>query len=66
MDLYNRLNVDDSKQIYVGDQYGYTGANCTFICMYEALKSGKLNRGDWVLIWTAGFENEFITSLIQF
>jgi 3-oxoacyl-[acyl-carrier-protein] synthase III len=43
------MNIDEDKSIYVGDKYGYTGTSSPFIALYEAIKQGKVKRGDYIL-----------------
>ena len=62
-EIYEMLEVPMEKRIYIGDEYGYTGANCTYICLYEAIKQGRVKRGDYVLLWTLGYGDHYVASL---
>lgn len=64
--LLNELGVKEEQRIYVGDRFGYTGANCTFICLHEAIKEGRVKKGDYVFIWTAGIGVQYFMSLIRY
>lgn len=44
--------VDKEKFIYIGDKYGYTGTSSPFIAFYEAVKQGKIKRGDYIVFWS--------------
>ena len=46
----NKLSKE--KAIYIGDKYGYTGVSSPFVAFYEAIKEGKIKRGDYVLFWS--------------
>ncbi|HAU87097.1 MAG TPA: hypothetical protein DCW90_16900, partial [Lachnospiraceae bacterium] len=61
-EIYEALAVPMEKRIYIGDKYGYTGANCTYICLYEAIKQGRVERGDYILIWTMGYGDQYVVS----
>lgn len=57
---YNIELLQDKKKIpwdkieYIGDQYGYTGANSLFIAYASRLKKGLIKKGDIVVFWTLG------------
>lgn len=44
--------VDEEKFIYIGDKYGYTGTSSPFIALYEAIKQGRVKRGDYIVFWS--------------
>ena len=60
------LGATCEQWIYVGDKYGYTGANSPFICLLEAIQANRVHRGDYVLLWTVGASTQYIWSLIRF
>lgn len=64
--IYEGLGVKEEQQIYIGDQYGYTGANSPFICLYEAIKAERVERGDYLLMWTVGASLQYIMTLIRY
>lgn len=60
------LGIDESKSIYIGDEYGYTGTSSPFIAFYEAIERGLIKRGDKIVFWTVGAGAENITVLYQY
>lgn len=60
------MNIDEDKSIYVGDKYGYTGTTSPFIALYEAIKQGKVKRGDYIFFWTIGSGSESIVMLYKY
>lgn len=64
--IREHLNISPDKSIFVGDTYGYTGTSSPFIVFYEALKQGKIKRGDYVILWTVGAGTLHIASLIKY
>ncbi len=60
------LGIDESKSLFVGDRYGYTGTSSPFIVLYEALKQGAIQRGDYVMFWTIGGGSENIAMLMKY
>lgn len=60
------LGIDESKSIFIGDQYGYTGTSSPYIALYEALKRGLVKRGDYIMIWTIGGGSENIAMLMRY
>lgn len=65
-EIYEMLEVPMEKRIYIGDKYGYTCANSTYICLYEAIKQRRVERGDYVLIWTLGYGEQYVASLFRY
>lgn len=64
--LAEALNIDQSKVPFYGDKYGYTGCSSPFIVLYESIKGGKVKRGDYVFIWTAGYAMQESYLLIRY
>lgn len=60
------INTDKEKFIYVGDKYGYTGTSSPFIALYEAVKSGKVKRGDIVWLWSVAINWTICTLVIRY
>ncbi|MBR3772645.1 MAG: hypothetical protein IKL07_10300 [Clostridium sp.] len=63
---YDTLGVSEEQKKYIGDRYGYTGANSLFVCMDELLEEGKIERGDYVVLWTVGGSMQYIATLIRY
>lgn len=60
------MNIDEDKNIYIGDKYGYTGTSSPFISLYEAIKQGNVKRGDYIVFWTIGSGSESIVLLYKY
>lgn len=52
--LQEKKKIPWNKIEYIGDQYGYTGANSLFIAYASRLKKGLIKKGDIVVFWTLG------------
>lgn len=65
-ELCVELGAKPEQLVYVGDKYGYTGANSPFIALYEAIREGRLQRGDYILFWTLGAAVQYIWSLMRY
>ncbi|MBP1737486.1 MAG: 3-oxoacyl-ACP synthase [Oscillospiraceae bacterium] len=64
--LRSLLEINESKSIFIGDQYGYTGTSSPFIALYESIKSGIVQKGDYVMFWTIGGGSENIAVLFKY
>lgn len=70
--LYNinyireHLDIPPEKSLYIGDKIGYTGTSSPFIALSEAIKQGSVKRGDYLVIWTIGAGNQYITTLMKY
>lgn len=62
----SHLKTDKEKFIYVGDKYGYTGTSSPFIALYEAVKTGKVKRGDLVCLWSVAINWTICTLVIRY
>lgn len=65
-DLRTLLGIDESKSIFIGDEYGYTGTTSPFIALYESVKRRSVERGDYVMFWTIGAGSENIAVLYRY
>ncbi|MBN2982508.1 ketoacyl-ACP synthase III [Cohnella algarum] len=61
-----RLGIEEDKVTYIGDVYGYTAANSPFVALYEALKAGRISRGDYLVFWTVGAGWQNVSMLMQY
>jgi len=50
----NRLGLPLTKTHWIMDKFGYTGSACVFMALYDALKEGKIKKGDYVAFCTSG------------
>lgn len=64
--IREKMGIDESKSIYIGDKYAYTGTTSPFIALYEAINSGQVKRGDYIIFWTIGAGTENITMLFKY
>ncbi|WP_054738765.1 3-oxoacyl-[acyl-carrier-protein] synthase III C-terminal domain-containing protein [Cellulosilyticum ruminicola] len=64
--LGDRLDVPEEKIPYVADKIGYGGTSSPFMALNEAVKSGKVKHGDYILIWTIGAGEQYITLLMKY
>lgn len=64
--IREHMNIPEDKSIYIGDQYGYTGTSSPFIAFYEAIKRGKIKRGDYIMFWTLGAGVMHMAVLIKY
>ncbi len=49
-----KLGIDTNKTTYLGNEYGYTGTTSTIIALNRALKTGRINSGDYVILASMG------------
>lgn len=49
-----KLGIDTGKTTYIGNEYGYTGTTSPIIALDRALKTGKINKGDYVTFASMG------------
>ncbi|CDN42553.1 MULTISPECIES: 3-oxoacyl-[acyl-carrier-protein] synthase III C-terminal domain-containing protein [Paenibacillus] len=61
-----RLGIDGSKVAYVGDKYGYTASNSPFLALHDALRDGKIKRGDYLVFWTVGAGWQNVSMLMEY
>ncbi|MFS0559242.1 ketoacyl-ACP synthase III [Terribacillus sp. 179-K 1B1 HS] len=53
--MMNSLGENEFDKFYIiGDTYGYTGTSSPFIALNEAVESGKVTRGDYIVFWSIG------------
>ena len=49
-----RLELPLTRTHWIMDKFGYTGSACVFMALYDALKEGKIKKGDYVAFCTSG------------
>lgn len=49
-----QLKVPIDNIEFIGNEFGYTGVSSPFISMHQAVKKGKLQKGDWFVLWSVG------------
>lgn len=64
--LQNKLGISSEQITFIAEKYGYTGCSSPFIAFYEAVKAGKIHRGDYVFFWTVGFATQQTCFLIKY
>ncbi|MBE6053253.1 MAG: ketoacyl-ACP synthase III [Clostridium sartagoforme] len=61
-----KLGIDESRTTYIGDEYGYTGTTSPIIALDRALKTGKINKGDYVTLSSMGSGSVVTVLLFKF
>ncbi|MFS0784739.1 3-oxoacyl-[acyl-carrier-protein] synthase III C-terminal domain-containing protein [Bacillus sp. 1P06AnD] len=64
--IQENLTLSPHQIGYYGDQFGYTGTSSPFLALHEAIKEGKVQRGDYILFWTVGGGIQNVTMLFQY
>lgn len=59
------LGIDESKSIFIGKEYGYTGTSSPFIALYESMRRGMVKKGDYILFWTVSAGAQNISLLLK-
>lgn len=49
-----KLGLDESRTTYVGNEYGYTGTTSPILALDRALKTKKINSGDYITLASMG------------
>lgn len=62
----DKLGIDHSKTTYIGNEYGYTGTTSPIVALDRALKTGKINKGDYVTLSSMGSGSAVSTLLFKF
>lgn len=52
--VMHELGLPLNKTHWIMDKYGYTGSSCVFIALYDALKQGKIMKGNLICFCTSG------------
>ncbi|MBU5484183.1 ketoacyl-ACP synthase III [Clostridium sp. MSJ-11] len=52
--IMETLEEPEHKFPFVGDRFGYTGVTSPFMALADSVSNGKLNRGDYIILWTVG------------
>lgn len=65
-ELRSLLNIDESKSLYVGGEYGYTGTTSPFIVLWKSLQKGLVKKGDYILIWSLSSGRSDIILLLKY
>lgn len=66
MQMLDELGAKEEQRIYVGGRFGYTGANSPFLCLHEAIREKRVQRGDFILMWTLGASTQYIITLLRY
>ncbi|WP_112180036.1 ketoacyl-ACP synthase III [Paraliobacillus zengyii] len=64
--IQNKFALDQKQLIYVGDRFGYTGTSSPFIALHEAVETGVVTRGDYVVFWTIGAGFQLVAMLFKY
>ncbi|MFT8319154.1 MAG: 3-oxoacyl-[acyl-carrier-protein] synthase III C-terminal domain-containing protein [Sporolactobacillus sp.] len=60
------LHLTDRQVIYIGDRFGYTSTSSPFMALHEAIQTGVVKRGDYVLFWTIGCGYQLASMLYKY
>jgi 3-oxoacyl-[acyl-carrier-protein] synthase-3 len=61
----NRLDVPLAKAHKIMDKFGYTGSACIPLALDDAMQSGKIAKGNWVMLLGSGAGLAFASALIK-
>lgn len=61
-----KLGLDDSRTTYVGNEYGYTGTTSPILALDRALKTNKINTGDYITLTSMGSGSLISALLFKF
>lgn len=64
--LRKMMKIDESKSIFIGDKYGYTGTTSPFIVLRESIDRQLVKRGDYLMFWTIGVGSQNIAVLYRY
>lgn len=64
--IQEQFDLPTDKMNFIGDRFGYTGTSSPFIALHEAIKEGRIKRGDHLLFWTVGAGHQFVAMLFQY
>lgn len=64
--IQKHFDLPTDKMNFIGDRFGYTGTSSPFIALHEAIKEGRIKRGDHLLFWTVGAGHQFVAMLFQY
>ncbi|WP_117170768.1 ketoacyl-ACP synthase III [Paraliobacillus sediminis] len=64
--IKNEFTLEQKQLIYVGDRFGYTGTSSPFIALHEAVETGVVTRGDYVVFWTIGAGFQLVAMLFKY
>ncbi|AFS79454.1 3-oxoacyl-[acyl-carrier-protein] synthase III [Gottschalkia acidurici 9a] len=62
----SKLNVDNSRMVYVGDEYGYTGVTSPILALHKKLESGIIKDGDSCVFCSVGSGSTTVSILYKF
>jgi 3-oxoacyl-[acyl-carrier-protein] synthase III len=61
-----KLGLDESRTTYIGDEYGYTGTTSPILALDRALKTSKINVGDYISLASMGSGSLISALLFKF
>lgn len=62
----DKLGIDCSKTTYIGNEYGYTGTTSPILALDRALKTDKIQKGDYVTLCSMGSGTTVSVLLFKF
>lgn len=52
--ICQKLNLDEARAPFIGDQYGYTATNSPLVAFHLTQQAVKIERGEHLLFWSIG------------
>lgn len=62
----DKLGIDHSRTTYIGNEFGYTGTTSPALALDRALKTGKIHKGDYVILCSMGSGTTVSVLLFRF
>lgn len=50
----DKMGISSDKTTVVGEKYGYTGCASPFFALHDAIAEGKVNNGDYIILFSVG------------
>jgi len=64
--IQEALKEDSEKFPIVGTEYGYTGSASPFMALEQAVKTGQVQKGDYIVFWSVGAGSTACAMLYQY
>lgn len=64
--MSEQIGIDSSDVLFVSKEIGYMTGGSPFWALKEAIRVGKVKRGDYFVVWTVGVGTQHIVELIKY
>ena len=64
--MSNQIGIEASDVPFVSKEIGYMTGGSPFWALKDAVRSGKVKRGDYFVVWTVGVGTQHIVELIKY